>query len=157
MVETPIVRPDGSIFDTPGYDPETRLYYRLAEGFEVPELAENPTAADIRGALDLINEAVGEFPYADESSVANTLAVMLTPLVRQAVPGPVPMALIDKPQACTGGSLLAETVAVIGSGRTAKMLGAPRDAPETAAEESTRAGDQKSSAPRPGWRRMFRR
>ena len=44
--------------------------------------------------------------------------------------GPVPLALIDKPQAGTGGSLLAGTIAVIGSGHTAEMLGAPRNEEE---------------------------
>jgi hypothetical protein len=130
VVEAPIMRPDGTIFDTPGYDPETRLYYRPGEGFDVAPIPSSPTKADTRRAIRLLDEAVGEFPYEDGASAANTLALMLTPLVRQAVNGPVPLALIDKPQAGTGGSLLAETVAIIGSGRTAEMLGAPRDEEE---------------------------
>jgi hypothetical protein len=127
VVESPILRPDGSIFDTPGYDARTRLYYRPVPGFECPEIPKNPSRGSIKAALDLINDAIGEFPYGDKASAANTLALMLTPLVRQAINGPVPMALIDKPQAGTGGSLLAETIALIGTGRTAEMLGAPRD------------------------------
>jgi hypothetical protein len=130
VVEAPIMRPDGTIFDTPGYDPETRLYYRPGEGFDVGPIPETPTKGDTRAAIRLLDEAVGEFPYEDGASAANTLALMLTPLVRQAVSGPVPLALIDKPQAGTGGSLLAETIAIIGSGRTAEMLGAPRDEEE---------------------------
>jgi hypothetical protein len=130
VVEAPIMRPDGTIFDAPGYDPRTRLYYRPVEGFDIPPIAPEPTEADTRAAISFLDEAVGEFPYEDGASAANTLALMLTPLVRQAVNGPVPLALIDKPQAGTGGSLLAETVAVIGSGRTAEMLGAPRDEEE---------------------------
>ncbi len=130
VVEAPIMRPDGTIFDTPGYDPQTRLYYRPVDGFHVPEIPSAPTAADTRDAIRLLDEAVGEFPYEDGASAANTLALMLTPLVRQAVNGPVPLALIDKPQAGTGGSLLAETIAVISSGHTAEMLGAPRDEEE---------------------------
>lgn len=127
VVESPILRPDGSIFDTPGYDALTRLYYSPVPGFECPEIPEDPSRESIQAALGLINEAIGEFPYADESSAANTLGLMLTLLIRQAVNGPVPMGLIDKPQAGTGGSLLAETIAVVGTGRTAEMLGAPRD------------------------------
>ena len=127
VVESPILRSDGSIFDTPGYDPKTRLFYRPVPGFECPEIPKSPSRESIRGSLDLINGAIGEFPYGDKSSAANTLALMLTPLVRQAINGPVPIALIDKPQAGTGGSLLAETIALIGTGRTAEMLGAPRD------------------------------
>jgi hypothetical protein len=130
VVEAPIMRPDGTIFDTPGYDPQTRLYYRPVDGFDIPQFPSAPTKADISAAIELLDEAVGEFPYEDGASAANTLALMLTPLVRQAVNGPVPLALIDKPQAGTGGSLLAETIAVIGSGRTAEMLGAPRDEEE---------------------------
>jgi hypothetical protein len=130
VVEAPIMRPDGTIFDAPGYDPQTRLYYRPGEGFDVAPIPAAPTTVDTKAAIRLLDEAVGEFPYEDEASAANTLALMLTPLVRQAVAGPVPLALIDKPQAGTGGSLLAETIAVIGSGRTAEMLGAPRDEEE---------------------------
>jgi hypothetical protein len=130
VVEAPIMRPDGTIFDTPGYDPKTRLYYRPGEGLEVGAIPTAPTQADTQKAIRLLDEAVGEFPYEDGASAANTLALMLTPLVRQAVNGPVPLALVDKPQAGTGGSLLAETVAIIGSGRTAEMLGAPRDEEE---------------------------
>jgi len=130
VVEVPIVRPDGTIVDTPGYDPSTRLYYRPAEGFEMPKIPASPTSTDTQAAIRLLDEAVGEFPYEDRASAANTLALMLTPLVRPAVNGPVPLALIDKPQAGTGGSLLAEAVAIIGSGHTAEMLGAPRDEEE---------------------------
>jgi len=130
VVEVPIMRPDGTIAGAAGYDPQTRLYYRPAKGFEMPKIAESPTPSDTQAAIKLLDEAVGEFPYEDGASAANTLALMLTPLVRPAVAGPVPLALIDKPQAGTGGSLLAETVAVIGSGHTAEMLGAPRDEEE---------------------------
>jgi hypothetical protein len=130
VVEAPIMRPDGTIFDVPGYDPQTRLYYRPGNGFDVASIPAAPTTDDTKAAIRLLDEAVGEFPYEDEASAANTLALMLTPLVRQAIAGPVPLALIDKPQAGTGGSLLAETIAIIGSGRTAEMLGAPRDEEE---------------------------
>jgi hypothetical protein len=130
VVEAPIMRPNGTIFDVPGYDSLTRLYYRPGEGFDVAPIPEAPTTSDTKSAIRLLDEAVGEFPYEDEASAANTLALMLTPLVRQAVAGPVPLALIDKPQAGTGGSLLAETISIIGSGRTAEMLGAPRDEEE---------------------------
>jgi len=130
VVEAPIMRPDGTIFDVPGYDPQTRLYYRPGKGFDVESIPAAPTTDDTKAAIRLLDEAVGEFPYEDEASAANTLALMLTPLVRQAIAGPVPLALIDKPQAGTGGSLLAETIAIIGSGRTAEMLGAPRDEEE---------------------------
>jgi hypothetical protein len=125
IVETPILRAAGTIHDTPGYDPETRLYYRPAPGFDMEPVPENPSDAELARAIEWIDEAVGEFPYADRASAANTLAYLLSPVVRQAIDGCAPLAVIDKPQAGTGGSLLAEVAGEIGSGRSAEMLGAP--------------------------------
>ena len=127
VVESPILRPDGSIFGAPGYDAQTKLYYRPVPGFRHPEIPTSPGKDPVRAALELVNEAIGEFPYADKSSAANTLGLLVTLLIRQAIPGPVPLALIDAPQAGTGKTLLAEIVAMIGTGRAGEMLGAPRD------------------------------
>lgn len=127
VVESPILRPDGSISTTPGYDPETRLYYRPLPRFTCGEIPAEPNKRQIRTAMDLVNEAVGEFPYADKASAANTLALLTTSLIRQAIDGPIPLGLIDAPQAGTGKSLLAEIVAIVGTGRAGEMLGASRD------------------------------
>ena len=127
VVESPILRPDGSIFAAPGYDAQTRLYYRPVPGFRHPAIPAEPSKDGVRAALELVNEAIGEFPYADRASAANTLGLLVTLLIRQAIPGPVPLALIDAPQAGTGKTLLAEIVAMIGTGRAGEMLGAPRD------------------------------
>ena len=127
VVESPILRPDGSLFATPGYDAKTRLYYRPVPGFRRPDIPSEPNKGEVRAALELVNEAIGEFPYADRASAANTLGLLVTLLIRQAIPGPVPLALIDAPQAGTGKTLLAEIVAMIGTGRAGEMLGAPRD------------------------------
>ena len=127
VVESPILRPDGSIFDTLGYDLETKLYYRPLPGFECPEIPTEPTQGEVRAALDKVNEAVGEFPYADKASAANALALITTSLIRQAIDGPTPLGLIDAPQAGTGKSLIAEVVAIVGTGRAGEMLGASRD------------------------------
>lgn len=125
VVETPILRADGTIHDTPGYDPHTGFYFWPAPGFSMPKVPESPTDTDIAGALGLLMEAIGEFPYDSESSMANALALLLTPVLRQAIDGLAPLLLIEKPQAGTGGSLLAEVASKIATGREAEMLGAP--------------------------------
>jgi hypothetical protein len=125
IVETPILRPDGTIFEEEGYDQQTRLYYHPAPGFEMPEVPEHPSQAEVDQALAAICEAIGEFPFADEASAANARGMLLTPIIRQAVQGCVPLALIDKPQMGTGGSLFAEVASYIGIGRHAEMLGQP--------------------------------
>lgn len=130
IVETPYLRPDGTVHSEPGYDPATRYYYAPAPGFAMPPVPEFPTPEDVAGALELLAEAVGEFPYDSEASAANALALLLTPIVRQAIRGPAPLLLIEKPQAGTGASLLAEVAALVGTGRAAEMLGAPQNEDE---------------------------
>ncbi len=125
IVETPILRPDGTIFNEEGYDAQTRLYYHPATGFEMPAVSEHPTRVEVEKALATIDEAIGEFPFADEASAANARGLLLTPIIRQAIQGCVPLALIDKPQMGTGGSLFAEVASYIGIGRHAEMLGQP--------------------------------
>src|SRR6266699_3901595 len=113
LVETPIVRPDGSLWTLPGYDAVTRLIYRPAPGVMFPAVPSAPTPADIQRALALLEEALGEFPYVDDASKANALALLLTPILRPAIAGPVPLALIDAPQAGTGKSLLTRVLALM--------------------------------------------
>ena len=125
LVETPIVRPDGSVQTTPGYDAVTRLLYRPAPGVTFPAVPAAPTPADIQRALALLDEALGEFPYVDDASKANALALLLTPILRPAIAGPVPLALVDAPQAGTGKSLLTRVMAMMATGRPAAMMTAP--------------------------------
>jgi len=125
ITEAPSLRPDGTVILSPGYDRATGLYYVPSANLRVPTVPDSPTVDDLQEALALIDEAIGEFPYADAASRANAVALLLTPIVRPAIDGNVPLALIDKPQAGTGGSLLAEAVALIATGRQAAMLTQP--------------------------------
>ncbi|GER88885.1 hypothetical protein KDW_30470 [Dictyobacter vulcani] len=125
IVEFPVLRPDGTLLTTPGYDEMTQLYYSPVPSLYVPSIAEHPTDEDVVNALTLIDEAIGQFPYENQASQANTIALLLTPLIRQAIGGHVPLALIDATRPGTGKSLLAETVAMIATGRKATMMTAP--------------------------------
>ena len=127
IIEFPVFRPDGTLVTSEGYDPATRLYYAPVPTLQVPPIAEHPTADDIITALALLHEVIGEFPYENEASYANALALLLTPIIRQSIAGHVPLALIDATRPGTGKSLLAETVALIATGRKATMMTAPYD------------------------------
>ncbi len=127
IVEFPVFRPDGTLIDTPGYDALTRLVYTPVPHLKVPTVPEQPTDEDIVSALALIDEVMGEFPYENDASYANAVGLLLTPLIRQAINGHVPLALIDATRPGTGKSLLAETVAMIATGRKAAMMAAPYD------------------------------
>ncbi len=125
IVEVPVLRPDGTVVAEPGYDRATKLYYAPTPGLPVPTIPANPAPDQIEQALTLLIEPMRQFPLVDEASFANALAAMLTPVLRPMIPGCVPMALFDKPQAGTGASLLAEVVATIATGRASAMMAAP--------------------------------
>ena len=73
-----------------------------------------------------IDDVLEGFPFADDgASKANAYAMFLTPIVRRAIVGNVPVALVDAPQAGTGKSLLAEIVALIHTGSDASMQPSP--------------------------------
>lgn len=130
VVEAPVFRSDGSVLDVPGYDPATRLLYVPANGAEAPVVPISPMQAHIDAAMAVIEETIGEFPFIDEPSAANALALLLTLPLRPAIDGPVPLALIDKPAPGTGASLFADVVAYVTTGHRAAMAGAPKDEEE---------------------------
>jgi hypothetical protein len=130
VIEIPALRPDGTLIDQPSYDAATHLAYIPASHLEMPPIPVEPTREDINVALALIDKAIGEFPFSDGASYANTFALLLTPLIRQAINGHVPLALIDATRPGTGKTLLAELVATIATGRAAALMAAPNDEDE---------------------------
>lgn len=127
IIECPALRPDGTVISDPGYDGATGLVYHPANGLSVPEIPHTPEPKHINAALGLLQDAVGDFPYADEASAANALAAVLTPILRPAVRGPVPLALIDATKAGTGKSLLASVIYTLATGQSSTVVTAPRD------------------------------
>jgi hypothetical protein len=130
IVEGPILRPDGTVLTEPGYDPFTHLFYARDSSLRIPTIPSNPTADDVVHARLTILEAIGEFPYEESASAANATGLLLTPVIRPAIKGPVPMCCTDAPQQGTGKSLLASVVAITTTGRDAEMMLAPRDEEE---------------------------
>ena len=128
-----ILRADGSILGRPGYDPATRLFHRPMPGLTLPDIPEKPSQEDAARAANFIHEELlYDFPFADDASWANIFAALLTPVVRHAIPGPVPIAVKDTPQAGTGKTMLQDIVAIVATGRGGPMLSPPmrRDSDE---------------------------
>ena len=111
----PIMRPDGTIRTAPGYDPQTRIYFEPGE-VAFPAIPEQPTESEIEAARATLLTEWGEFPYRDETSRCNALALLFTTVLRPAVKGPVPMAVITASTRGTGKTLLAETILSVAEG-----------------------------------------
>ncbi len=122
-VTAPTLRPDGSILQTPGYDPSTGTWYDPC-GFDYPEIAESPTMDDAMSALRYLRKAFSTFPFADEVDEAVVLALALTALVRRALPS-APLGAITAPTMSSGKTLIADLIAILASGVPAPAMQLP--------------------------------
>lgn len=130
IIETPTIDPNGRVIDQPGYDAATRLCYMPAPEFAMPPVPDAPSSDRVTAARALLEEIICDFPFVDDAARANLLAALITPIIRPMIDGPIPMAIVDKPQAGTGSSLLAETIGLLATGRAAAMLSAPKEEEE---------------------------
>jgi hypothetical protein len=119
VTEWPVLRPDGTILQSFGYDPVTRLWYEPATRLVVPPVPDNPTGDAVAAACDLLKEPFADFPFLGEASEANAVGLALTQLVRPAIRGSVPAVAISAPQPGTGKGLLVDVVSTIATGRPA--------------------------------------
>jgi hypothetical protein len=110
VTEIPTLRADGSILNTPGYDPVSKLYYVPAQNLVVPAISENPSSEQIREAVALINEVYIDFPYDSQASRANVIAATATLIYRPMIDGNVPLFITSKPQAGCGAGLATEAL-----------------------------------------------
>lgn len=125
IVEAPALRPDGTVLDTAGYDAATRLAYVPAPGLQVPAVPAEPTAGQLAAAVGLLDEALSDFPFVNEAARAGAFALLLSPVVRAAIAGQVPLALLDATKAGTGKGLLASLAATVATGQAAAAMTAP--------------------------------
>jgi hypothetical protein len=95
IAEAPFIRPDGVIVSEPGYDSSTRTFYAPVGNMVDFFVPQGPTADDVDGARALIEDALGDFPFADQASRANAFALFITPEIRHAIAGNIPMGLAD--------------------------------------------------------------
>lgn len=117
VVECPVLRPDGSVLQVPGYDEATGLLYEPAIDF--PPVPEDPTWEQVVQARDALLEVVCDFPFAQPVHRAAWLAGLLTGFARHAYRGMTPFFLVDGNVRGSGKSMLVDAAAVIATGRTA--------------------------------------
>lgn len=112
IVETPIFAADGTLHDTPGYNPKTRAFLSPAEGVVIPEIPEIPIGEEIEMAKCLLIDPIDEFPFVSEGDRANALGLALTHYARDMIRGPTPNHMIEAPAAGSGKGLLADALLI---------------------------------------------
>jgi len=117
IASVPVMRPDGSVWDTPGLDPRTGIMYRPSEGLVVPPIPSNPTDAQVKQcAADLI-EILHDFPIEIEAGKSAWVSALMTILCRNAIEGPVPMFMVSANRRGTGKDKLAGVLGMIAVGK----------------------------------------
>jgi hypothetical protein len=115
VVEVPVLRPDGTLLQTEGYDPMTGLLY--LPGCPYPAIADAPTFEDAREACSALLEVVADFPFEDDAHRSTWLAAMLSPFARFAYRGPTPLFLVDANVRSAGKTKLVDVISEIAFGR----------------------------------------
>ena len=116
IISAPIMREDGTVLSRPGYDADTGLLFVSHE--EWPTVPERPTRADAQAALKILLAPFEEFPFVAREDVAVHVAGILTAIQRRLL-GPCPIFGYTAPAPRSGKSLLAESTAIIATGRPA--------------------------------------
>ncbi len=131
IVETPVFGRKGRLQEMPGYHRGSRTYYAPGRRLDIPKVPIKPTKADVQRARRLIVEDLfGDFPFVGPAECAHAVALLLLPFVRDLIEGPTPLHLIEKPTPGTGGTLLADVVIRIVTGRPAAAMTEGRDEDE---------------------------
>lgn len=132
LVRIPTVRKDGTIHDTEGYDPKSRIWY--APEFKLEPIPEQPTSSDMRAALEQIVAPFAQFPFVEEAgSLSATIACLVDQIVRPMIAGARPLFAFDAPAIKgqgTGKSRLAGAIGAIITGREVEVTPWPDDPKE---------------------------
>ena len=102
---SPMLRPDGTILATKGYDAATQTY--VTETVELPPIPDRPTREDAVRALALLADVLRGFPFASEAHRSAAFAAMLATVCRSRFPV-VPATLLSAPQPGSGKSFFVD-------------------------------------------------
>jgi hypothetical protein len=116
VTNVPVLRKDGTVLDTPGYDTVSKLYYHPTGS--ISPISRQPDRQAAQRATAWLLDMIGQFPFEQDADRTNYIGLLLTFVVRELC-GCVPLALIDAPVAGTGKSLLSKIAAITATGKEA--------------------------------------
>lgn len=125
ITDIPLARPDGTLRTEPGYDAETGWYY-APSGLELAPIPDQPSRDEIRLAKALLHDLLQDFPFQDDASEANAYAFLATCVLRQSIPGLVPLAVIDANAPGAGKGKLLKLGMILATGDVQGLVPAPK-------------------------------
>ncbi len=125
VITAPTLRPDGEVFDVPGYDQTMRLTYMTLSKV-IPRVPTQPTPQEAVDALIRLFEPFNSFPFADEEALGVFLAALLSACLRPSLPT-CPGFGFDAPTAGSGKTLLAQCIGWLSTGQNVAIMPPARD------------------------------
>ena len=125
LADAPVLRGDGTVLQTPGYDGQSGYLYAPSMAF--PPMPEKPTQADAQNAAEALLEVAQDFPIASPAHRSAWLAFVLTLFARPAIDGPCPIFAVDATTRGSGKGKLVDAAALIAHGRDATKTPQPED------------------------------
>jgi hypothetical protein len=105
IVGAPVLRPDGSLLQEPGYDKATGLY--LASKVPLDPVPGKPTAAQVGAARRfLLDKFLGEFPWVADADKANYFGFLVTPVLRSYLRTLIPFCPVTSTMPGSGKTIL---------------------------------------------------
>lgn len=105
IVGAPVLRPDGTLLQEPGYDPATCLY--LASKVPLDPVPVEPSAGQVRAAREFLLRAfLGDFPWVGDADKANYLALLATPILRGYLRTLIPFGVVTSTMPGSGKTIL---------------------------------------------------
>lgn len=112
IISTPVLRPNGTLLQTPGYDPATG--FLLASNEHLKPVPDQPTPDQVAAAREfLLDRFLRDFPWRTAADLPNYLALLVTPLIRPFTRSLSPFGLIDATMPGSGKTILTGCVGLL--------------------------------------------
>ena len=121
VINTPTLRPDGSLLVEPGYDAETGLWHAADPSLVLPPIPNEPTTDDAVAALAVLSEPLAGYGFAGDLDQSVSLAAIVTACARGGF-DLTPMFLFTAPTAGSGKSHLVDLISLIARGRECPVI-----------------------------------
>jgi hypothetical protein len=105
IVGAPVLRPDGTLLQDPGYDKQTGLY--LASKVPLAPVPAQPTAQEVADARAfLLTRFLGDFPWVTAADKANYIGLLVTPILRSYLRTLIPFGVVTSTMPGSGKTIL---------------------------------------------------
>ena len=112
LISAPVLRPDGTLLQDPGYDPATGYY--LTTRMRMDRVPDQPTADQVDAAVSfLLDRFLADFPWRSDADRANYLAMLMTPLLRPYTRALVPFGIVDATMPGSGKTILTSCIGLL--------------------------------------------